>query len=354
MKPSSLNYHAGDLFGELYQPEAVPVRARLADYLPGLAACATAALAAAWLSEHYGFPIILLGLLIGLALSFLGDVERTAPGLNFSSRTLLQCGIVLLGLQVTFAQVAQLGWVGFAGLLIVMAAGFAAALIAARLVGEPYETGVLAGGATAICGASAALALYSVIGDKRIDQARFSVTLMGVALASAVAMSAYPAIAQMAHLSDAQAGFLIGAAVHDAGQAIGGAYSYSDSAGATATVVKLSRVAMLAPLVALVAWWLARKEGREKGRKAGLNLAWFLPAFFLLVIVNSVVSVPAEAREWALMLSKACLLLAVTATAMRSRLGLLLEAGWRTLAPVASATLVSFLAAFVLAMGLVV
>ncbi len=352
MRRRPTEYHAGDLFGELYQPEVKPAHKRLSDYLPGLAACGTVALAAAWLSEHYGFPIILLGLLIGMALSFLADVERTAPGLDFSSRTVLQCGIVLLGLQVTFAEIASLGWLAFVGLLIVMAVSFAAALLAAKAVGEQYETGLLAGGATAICGASAALAIYGVMGDKRIDQARFSVTLVGIALASAIAMSAYPAIAQMAGFDDGQAGFLIGAAVHDAGQAIGGAYSYSDSAGVNATVVKLSRVAMLAPLVAIVAWWFARKEQPGSGKKVGFALPWFIPAFFVLVVANSFVTLPPEARDAALTVSKACLLLAVTATAMRSRLELLLEAGWRTLVPVFAATLVSFLAAFAITLGL--
>lgn len=353
MKQSAPDFYAGDLFGELYDPAEVAPKRRLSDYLPGLAACGTASLAAAWLSEHYGFPIILLGLLIGLALSFLADVERTAPGLDLSSRYLLQAGIVLLGLQVTFAQVADLGWLAFAGLLAVMIAAFASAVIAAKLVGEQSETGILAGGATAICGASAALALYGVIGKDRLDQARFSVTLVGVAVASAIAMSVYPAIAQMVGLSDTQAGFLIGASVHDAAQAIGGAYSYSDEAGASATVVKLSRVAMLAPMVALMAWWIARTgETTEAARSKRVSLPWFIPAFFIVVIVNSFVDIPREAAGTALDISKAFLLLAVTATAMRSRLGLLLEAGWRTLAPVIVATIVSFVAAFAVALVL--
>ncbi len=353
MNQAPPDFHAGDLFGELYQADVAPAKRRFGDYLPGFATCGTAALAAAWLAEHYGFPIILLGLLIGLALSFLADVERTAPGLDFSSRYLLQAGIVLLGLQVTFSQVAALGWLGFAGLLLVMVAAFAGAVIAAWAVGEQGETGILAGGATAICGASAALALYGVIGKERLDQARFSVTLVGVAVASAIAMSAYPAIAQMAGMSDTQAGFLIGASVHDAAQAIGGAYSYSDAAGASATVVKLSRVAMLAPMVALVAWWIARSGGRGTGAGGGrIAFPLFIAGFFVLVVANSFLSFPAEVTSAALTLSKACLLLAVTATAMRSRLGLLLEAGWRTLMPVFAATITSFIVAFVVALGL--
>ncbi len=352
MKQSTPDFYAGDLFGELYEPPAT-AKLHFLDYLPGLAACGTASLAAAWLAEHYGFPIILLGLLIGLALSFLAEVERTAPGLDLASRYLLQAGLVLLGLQVTFAQVAELGWLAFAGLVLVMIVTFASAVVTARVLGEQRETGILAGGATAICGASAALALYGVIGKDRLDQTRFSVTLVGVAVASAIAMSTYPAIAQSVGLSDAQAGFLIGASVHDAAQAIGGGYSYSDAAGASATVVKLSRVAMLAPMVALIAWWITRTGNpKAEGAAKRVALPWFIPVFFLVVIVNSFVAVPDQATEASLNLSKGCLLLAVTATAMRSRLELLLDAGWKTLAPVVVATLVSFTLSFAVAIFL--
>ncbi len=349
MTRRSPDYNAGDLFGELYLSEdtaAPATRRAIREYVPGLMLCATASLAAAWLASQYGFPIILLGLLIGLALSFVSEVEVTAPGLDFAAKRFLQVGIVLLGLQVTFAQVMALGWIAFGGLLIVMLGAFGAALIAARFSGQSQEAGILAGGATAICGASAALALYGVIGKDRLDQARFSVTLVGVAVASAIAMSAYPALAGLAEFSDRQAGFLIGASVHDAGQAIGGAFAYSDAAGRDGTVVKLARVAMLGPIVALVAMWLGGAGGKGIASRGRAFLPWFIVGFLILLILNSVISVPGEIREGALDASKALLLLAVTATAMRSRLSDLLDAGWATLVPVIAASLASFVIAF--------
>ncbi len=256
---------------------------------------------------------------------------------------------MLLGLQVTFAQIGELGWLAFCGIAIVMASSFAAALLAARWAGEGREAGILAGGATAICGASAALALYAVIGRDRLDRARFSAALVGVAGASAIAMSLYPALAQMIGLSDTQAGFLIGASVHDAAQAIGGAYSYSDAAGADATVVKLARVAMLGPAIALVALWIGGAGARKGSPWRRVAMPWFIAGFLALLVVNSLVAVPQAWAEGALTLSKGLLLLAVTATAMRSHLPLLLEAGWRALAPVAAASLVSFLVALAIA-----
>lgn len=336
--------HGGDLFGEFQFEETAPGKPEKLDSLwPGLAICGVAAAAAAWLSEHYGFPIILLGLLVGLSLNFVSQDAKTHRGLDFASRTFLRLGIVVLGLQVSFAQIGAMGLAPFGALLVVMAATFAAGIVGARLSGQSRDAGILAGGATAICGASAALALYSVIGKDRLSQAQFALTLVSIAVASAIAMSVYPVLAAEFALSDRQAGFLIGASIHDVAQAIGGGFAFSDAAGSDATVVKLARVALLAPVVAVVSLVLgpaAEASGRPIWRR--LALPWFIVAFLLVVALNSLVAVPSQVASTALVASKVLLLLAVTATAMRSRMDLLLEMGWKAMVPVLSATLVSF------------
>lgn len=339
---------AGDLFGEIYQAELVPDKpARpLAALVPGFVLVAVASLAALWLSDHYGFPAILLGLLIGLALNFLSDHPKTGEGLDFAARHGLRAGIILLGLQVTLMQVGTMGWLPFAGLFFIMAASFAAGILGAKWSGQSRYAGILAGGATAICGASAALALYGVIGKDRLDQARFTVVLVGVALASAIALSVYPALTAMLGLSDAQAGYVIGASIHDAGQAIGGGFAISDTAGTQATIVKLTRVALLAPIVGLVALWIGGSaDAPQQTGWRRIALPPFILAFLALVLVNSWVSIPDSARDFGLAASKLLLLVAVTATAMRSRMDLLLEAGWRPMVPVVTASIVSIIAA---------
>jgi uncharacterized integral membrane protein (TIGR00698 family) len=335
--------HGGDLFGEMHLADASAEPARRSPLFPGLALCGVAAGAAAWLSDHYGFPIILLGLLVGLSLNFVSHEVRTHAGLDFASRSCLRWGIVVLGLQVTFAQISALGIAPFAALGAVMAVTLLAGLGGAKAFGQSRYAGILAGGATAICGASAALALYGVIGKERLSQAQFALTLVGVSLASAFAMTVYPVLAAQLQLNDSQAGFLIGASIHDVAQAIGGGYAFSDVAGSQATIVKLARVALLAPLVALTSLAIgpaSEAKGQPLWRR--LALPWFILAFLGVVVLNSLISVPTELAKGGLMLSKTLLLLAVTATAMRSRMDLLLESGWRAMVPVATATLASF------------
>ena len=340
---------AGDLFGEIMLADTAAAAAAKAErkplsrFVPGLAICAIAGAAAAWLSQNYGVPIILAGLLLGLALNFAAADPRTHDGLDWVSRHGLRAGIVLLGVQVTAMQVVAMGLVPFLGLALVMGAALIAALAAARLTGQSPSVGLLGGGATAICGASAALALYGVIGRERIDQALFTLTLVILAAASAIALVTYPPLTRMLGFSDAQAGFLVGASIHDVAQAIGAGFAVSDAAGAQATVVKLTRVALLAPLVTLAALWIARAEPLPEGvgRTRVPLLPGFILAFLTLVGVNSLVTLPADLAGHALTLSKTLLLLAVTATAMRTRTDLLLGLGWRSVMPVLAATIAS-------------
>jgi uncharacterized integral membrane protein (TIGR00698 family) len=232
-----------------------------------------------------------------------------------------------------------------------MALVIGAGLLGAKLGGQSNYSGWLAGGATAICGASAALAIFAVIGRERLNQTQFTLTLVGVALASAIAMSFYPLIAAYLDFTDKQAGFLMGAAVHDVAQALGGGYSFSQSAGETATIVKLSRVALLAPAVALIGLAIGTSGGQPKSLLSKLKLPWFILAFFGAVALNSLLDAPDWVAEYGLIASKAMLLFAVTATAMRSRLDLLLGQGWNALLPVVLATLTGFAASAIFAWG---
>ena len=329
---------AADLYGDLLDAAPTPA-AGLRDYLPGLLIAGIASLAAAYLAQNYGAPIMLMGLLIGLAFNFANADTRLHPGLGFASKTLLRWGIVLVGLQITFGQIAALGIPAFIAIAVMVVVVSASGALAARLVGRDVAFGTLAGGAVAICGASAALALSSVLGERRTSQAQLTLVLVAVSAASAVAMSVYPVIAQLLDLTDRQAGFLMGASIHDVAQALGAGYSYSAEAGATATVVKLTRVALLAPALLVVAWLYRAERTSGSGR---VGLPWFVVGFFAVCALNSLVALPEALVAGAKPVATAALLLAVTATGIRSPLNLLLEQGWKASVPVIIATIVSF------------
>jgi uncharacterized integral membrane protein (TIGR00698 family) len=329
---------AADLYGDLLDatPASQPgIRA----YWPGMAMACVASLAAAWLSEHYGAPLMLMGLLIGLAFNFANADPRLHPGLGFASKTLLRWGIVLAGLQITIWQIIDLGWASFAWIAVMIAIVTTTGVIAARAIRLSSSFGVLAGGAVAICGASAALALSSVLGEKRSSQAQLTLVLVTISAASAAAMSLYPIVAELIGLTDRQAGWFVGGSIHDVAQALGAGYSFSDEAGETAAIVKLTRVAMLAPALAVVALFFRSDTGQSRER---IGLPWFVIGFLLLGALQSFFPLPAEVGHWAKIGTQALLLLAVTATGIRSPMTLLLSQGWRSAIPVIAATIAAF------------
>src|SRR4051812_1564327 len=227
---------AADLYGDI---EAAP-RVGVRDYLPGLLVAVLAALASAYLAEHYGAPLTLMALLVGLALNFLSGDARLLPGLAFASRTLLRAGIVLVGARVTLAQIVGLGWVALLAIFVIVGVTMATGVLTARRLGSGAAFGALAGGAVAICGASAALALATVLGERRINQAQLTLVLVGISAMSALAMIAYPILCHLLGYDDRQAGFVLGAAIHDVAQSLGAGYAFSPGAGENAAIVKLA------------------------------------------------------------------------------------------------------------------
>src|ERR1700691_5531519 len=124
---------------------------------PGLLVAGTIALASTCVAQHSTAPVMLFALLFGMAFHFLHEEGRCVAGIEFSSRTVLRTGVALLGVKITVAQIASLGALPVAMVVVGVATTFLVGLTLARRLGLGWAFGVLSGGAVAICGASAAL-----------------------------------------------------------------------------------------------------------------------------------------------------------------------------------------------------
>ncbi len=330
----STSVTAADLYCEFYEQETSSLR----DYWPGLAVTAAAVLAASFLSSHYGAPLALMGLLIGLSLSFLNQDPRLRKGLGFATHPLLRVGIMLIGLRITASQIADLGPLALCAVAAITTVTLLSGIFFARVLGFRNSFGTLAGGAVAICGASAAAALSVVLNTRRENPAHLSIVLVGIAAVSAIGMSLYPMLAHALGLNDQQAGFFLGASIHDVAQALGAGYSFSEKAGQTATIVKLSRVALLMPVLAVVAYFADGGERRKFGR-----VPWFLVGFLLLVIVNSTLAIPKVVGSVLSSLATILIASAITAAGISSPLASLLSSGIKPLMVIAGASVVALL-----------
>ena len=295
---------------------------------PGLLASLVIAAAAAFLADLYAGPVMLFALLLGMAMNFLSEVDRCTAGIAFASRTVLRLGVALLGFRITVWQVAELGWQPVVLVIAAVTLTILASIWAARAMGFKTEFGLLSGGATAICGASAAMALSAALPAHELKERATSFAIIGVSALSTLAMILYPAISSLFGFDDRQAGVFIGATIHDVAQVVGAGYAISPEAGDTATVVKLMRVAMLLPVILAVGLWGRSRQGNATGDRPPL-LPWFVTAFAVLVVANSLLPIPEFVREAGNAASRWCLIASIGALGVKTHFQEIIEIGWR-------------------------
>ena len=197
----------------------------------------------------------------------------------------------------------------------------------------------------AICGASAALALSTVMPAHPLKERATLFTVIGVSAMSTLAMVVYPMVASLLELNDHATGIFLGATIHDVAQVVGAGYGVSTEAGDIATVVKLMRVAMLMPVIITVA---ALYRGQQApGEPNPVLLPWFVVAFVVLVVIGSLGWVPTSLRNAGVDASTWCLVIAIGAIGVKTRMQELVTVGIKPILVMVGETL--FLAGLVLA-----
>jgi uncharacterized integral membrane protein (TIGR00698 family) len=328
------------------KPGRFPGQALVQAVYPGVLVALTIALASSWLSLHYTAPVMLFALLFGMAFHFLHEEGRCVAGIEFSSKAILRLGVALLGARITAEQIMGLGIMPIATVVIGVATTIIFGAIAAGLLGQRRDFGILSGGAVGICGASAALAIASVLPRNQDSERDTILTVVTVTALSTLAMIIYPLIATSIGLNHVSAGIFLGGTIHDVAQVVGAGYSISPQTGDIATYVKLLRVTMLLPVVFAIAF-LVKAGGA--GPKPPVPL--FLVAFAVLVAANSAGLLDKTVIAVANDLSRWCLVTAIAALGMKTSFKSLVAVGWRPVALMMAETL--WIGGFVLAAVLI-
>ncbi len=312
---------------------------------PGILVSVTIAMAAMFLSDHYGAPVMLFALLLGMAFNFLSQEGSCVPGIEITSTSILRIGVALLGARITFDQIISLGVAPLVAIIVAVVLTILVGIWMSRAIGLGRRLGVLTGGAVAICGASAALAIAAVLPKTEKGERETIFTVLGVTTLSTVAMVAYPIIVLVLGLDPRAAGIFLGGTIHDVAQVVGAGYSISDQVGDTATFTKLLRVAMLLPAVMALSFVLCRKNRGEK-RTFVAPLPGFLYGFAALVVINSSGWLPVALQAILIEVSRWSLVSAIAALGMKTSLKTLVEIGVRPVALMVAETL--FLAALII------
>lgn len=312
--------------------------------LPGMALASAVSIAAVFAEPlirtasggRLALPGMVIALIIGIALHSLAARPVFEPGLTFAVKKLLRWAIGLLGLRVALGDIIGLG----AGTLVLvvgaMAITIATGIWLARRVGAHDGYGALAGAATAVCGASAALATTTVLPHYQARAADTAFTVVAANAVSTLVMLAYPPLAILIGLDPTRTGILLGATIHDMAQVVGAGYAVSDTVGNTAVVVKLFRVFLLLPVVLTIGWWFMRQG--ETAHEAKVPVPVFALVFLALVVVNSilpntVLAAPyMQVKGWLVAISNAGLLIAIAALGLGTSITAILSIGWRHVA----------------------
>ena len=230
---------------------------------PGLAFVAVAVVLAFLFGEVVDVSPLVGGVVLGVIVANVGLTRPIlTPGITFATKRLLRAGVVVLGLRLSFDQVRDLGVVGALAVVAVVVASFFGIQLLARLMGVSPGLGLLVATGYSICGASAVAAMEP-LADADEEEVAYAIGL--VTLCGSLSIIVLPAVGHAIGLSAEQFGGWAGAGVHDVGQVTATASAYAEESLAPALLVKLTRVILLAPLVAGVGLWRRRQHAATGG-----------------------------------------------------------------------------------------
>ncbi|TPJ35393.1 YeiH family putative sulfate export transporter [Mesorhizobium sp. B2-5-13] len=274
------------------------------------------------------FSPMILAVVAGMVYSnVLGTPAHAKAGIAFSQKRLLRFAIVLLGFQLTLGQVASIGAGGVGIVALTLGATFVFTITLGRLIGVDARLAQLIAAGTSICGASAIVAT-NIVTDARDEDVTYAVA--SITLFGTVAMLGFPLLAPLLGLDQHAFGLWAGASIHEVAQVIGAGFQNGTQSGEIATVAKLTRVAMLAPMV--IALGLMARRGSRDQSAARPPMPWFVAAFVAVVALNSLVAIAAEVKQAIVLATTIMLTMGLAAMGLQADISQLRSRGLRPLA----------------------
>ncbi|MFZ5988409.1 MAG: YeiH family protein [Bacillota bacterium] len=295
--------------------------------MPGLLLAFSIAFAAWYLGTLFpvaGGPVF--GIIIGMLVSFWKRPQVFNRGIKFTSKKLLQAAIILLGFEMNLFNVLKVG----SQSLLIMVFTLIAAFITSWLVGYVLKVegniGTLIGVGTAICGGSAIAATAPVINadDKEVAYSISTIFLFNVA-----AVFIFPFVGHLTNMSDTGFGIWAGTAINDTSSVVAAAYSYSDTAGNLATIVKLTRTLMIVPITLVLSIYYSSRGDGVNGFRLIKVFPWFILGFLAASMVRTMGIIPSSFSGLLVQTGKYLIIMAMSAIGLNTSLKQMIGNGFK-------------------------
>ena len=291
--------------------------------LRGIFVTVVIAIAAKFLADHYSAPAPLFALMFGLGVNFLATNEKCLEGISFCEKNVLKLGVVLLGFNLASIESSILRPESFFIVILITVSTIVFGLVVSHVLKKTRSFGILSGGAVAICGVSAAVAISSLIPESKSKNGELRIVIIGVTLLSTLAMVIYPIAFSSFGLSDFEVGFLLGVSIHDVAQVIGAGYSVSDEAGLTALIIKMIRVSLL-PVILLILFFTSGSQSSAI-RFRTVQFPFFVLGFVACAFIAHIGALPSYVYGWLVNASTWFILIAITAIGIKTEISSIVQ-----------------------------
>jgi uncharacterized integral membrane protein (TIGR00698 family) len=296
--------------------------------LPGLALAGLVAVIARIATPAVPVSEVLVAVLLGIVVAnTVPERPSYAPGIRFAVQRVLRAGIVLLGARLSLDAVLAIGASALGLVLVSMTVAFTVALLVGSALRLPRRLALLIGVGTAVCGNSAIVATAPVV---KAEEREVSFAVATITLFGTLAVFVFPLLGRALGLGDETFGVWSGVAVNDTSQVVAASAAYSSPARDVATVVKLVRNALMAPLIVLIAWWWqhsAEAAERSVGRSVRSAVPLFVLGFLALALLRSTGLIHPNVAALLDEIAKALILVALAGVGLNTRLAQLRAIG---------------------------
>jgi uncharacterized integral membrane protein (TIGR00698 family) len=249
-------------------------------------------------------------------------------GIKFTSKYILQLAVVLLGFDMNTASVIRVGQQSILVIILTLSAAFLTAYFIGKILQINKKLTILIGVGTAICGGSAIAAASSAINAEDQD---ISYSISTIFFFNVIAVFLFPVIGHLLHLSDTGFGMWAGTAINDTSSVVAAGYSFSNTAGNFATVVKLTRSLMIVPVTLILAFLTARENNGKQNFNFAKVFPWFVLGFLFAAVLNSSSLIPTSITMTLALTGKFMIIMAMAAIGLNTSIQAFVKSGPKAL-----------------------